>query len=217
MGKPLSYADFAKAIQVNRASVTMAVKSKTLIPIEGKKQIDPDNPLNKAWIQKQEMKGKEWNVNLIYEKEQPIYARQPIGNITENKSKKTDRVITTEDIRKIEIKQKIANLKKTEKQIKLDEIKIQKQEGALIPFDAVKTVYLFSIETFRNTFIQETNSLANIFVERLGGEHRHFIELQKELTEKINDITKVAKESLISGAKGIVDEFKEVRGRGEHG
>ena len=80
-----------------------------------------------------------------------------------------------------------------------------KLEGKLIPFDAVQTVFLYSNELSRSTYLQEVNSLANIFVERLGGSHNHFIELQKELTDKVNEIHKLTKESLLSGLDGIVD------------
>ena len=59
-------------------------------------------------------------------------------------------------------------------------------------------------------------ALATIFMERLGGDHKHYVELQKILAEKINDIQSQTKENLLQGLKGIVAEYQEVRGRGEH-
>jgi len=137
-------------------------------------------------------------------------ASQKKGNQSKNQG-----VTTLDELRKLELKKKKADLKSTEKKIILDELKIQKLKGQLIPYDAVKTVFIYSAETFKNTYQQEVNGLANIFIERLGGEHKHFIELQKELTEKINEIQLMVQEHLIAGLNGIVSEYQEVRERGE--
>ena len=85
----------------------------------------------------------------------------------------------------------------------------------MIPFDAVKTVFLYTVETFRTTYLQEVKGLASIFVNRLGAEHHHYIEIQKDLAQKIETIQKETVENMLAGLNGIVAEFKEVRGRGE--
>lgn len=112
-------------------------------------------------------------------------------------------------------KKRALELRKVKNQVILDELKIQKIKGLLIPYDAVKTVFLFAAETFRSTYLQEVDALSNVFIKRLGGTHDNFVELQKALQEKINDIQKQVKDDLLQGLSGIQAEYKEVRGRGE--
>lgn len=114
----------------------------------------------------------------------------------------------------VEKKRKL-ELKKLQNQIKIDDLKIKKIEGTLIPYEAVKTVFLYAVETIDNTYNQEVDALANIFIKRLDGTHGQFIELKETLSEKLIAIKEQAKEDLLQGIKGIQAEYQEVRGRGE--
>ena len=213
MKNPLKYSDFAKAIQCNRASITMAVKVGTLIAIEGKKEIDPDNPTNQAWILRQEMKGKKFDINLIYnsnlEKKQEIITEQG------KKTEQGKRIISLDDIRKIELRQKVANLKKTEREVKMNDLKIQKMKGELIPFNAASDVFMFAIESYRTTFLQGVKSISNVFAQRLGANHVQFVEIQQKLSETVKLITEEAKITVQNGLENVVKEYQEVRSRGE--
>lgn len=214
MAKELKYVEFAKALGIARASVTMAVQNNSINIVDGKKLIDIDDPINRAWIDKQISKGRTWDLNRIYSKE-PATA-QPVNK--SNKSTKPAKPVVDEyqkQLRDLELKKKLEELRRTENTNRMEEIKIRKLQGTLLPIDAVKTVFLFTIENIRSTYLQDVNGLASIFVERLGGEEKHFKELQRTLVEKINDSTKEARDNTIKGLAGIVDEYKETRGRGE--
>lgn len=224
MDSLLKYSQLAKALDVSNASVSMAIKNGKLYPEEGQKRIDINHPLNKLWIEAREKEGKIFDINRIYKKNndyKPLIQRDDEPEQAEEKSepeskgKKSKKQVTIEDVRKIEVKKKAADLQKTLKETEKLELQIKKIEGELIPYDAIKTVFLYSVETFRNTYQQEVNSIANIFIERVGGDHKHFIELQKELSEKINEIQSLVKDNLLTGLKGIVSEYSEIRGRGE--
>ena len=161
MGRELKYVDLAKALDLTRAYITMAVKRGNLVVDGEKKIIDIDEPINRLWIEKKDKNNK------IYKDDPPII-EEPVKEEKNNDLKPKDKSKNDilEEIRLLELGQKKATLEKTQSAIKLDEIKIKKQEGALIPYYAVKTVFLYSVETFRNTYLQEVNSLANIFIER---------------------------------------------------
>jgi hypothetical protein len=215
MSNPLKYSDFAKAIQCARGSITMAVKSGTLIPVEGKKEIDPDNPVNMAWIAKQEAKGnKKFDINLIYDAGSPAASAEiPANEKPGEKNLRTS--VSASDLVKVDLKVKLANFKKTENENRLSELKIQKMEGELIPTDAASNIFLYAIESYKTSFLQGVKSISNIFSQRLGADHNQYVEIQKQLSESIVSITETAKANVLEGLEAAVLEYKEVRGRGE--
>jgi predicted N-acyltransferase len=202
-------------------------------------------PKNKLWIQNQVAKGRVFDIGRVYDKmtkkiikktatkkKQPVKKENPHKEKFEKKKKTTTKKqqhqenereyqanfeFSDEDPDKENyIKRKRdLELKKQEQAVELDRLKIQKIKGQLIPYDAVQNVFLYTVETFRNTYKQEVDALANVFIKRLGGGHEEFVELQKTLTEKVDAIQSQAKEDLLQGLKGIQAEYKEVRGRGE--
>ena len=213
MSKLLKYSELARALGMSNASISMALKNGIIEKEETEKAINIEKPVNKLWINNQIVRGKVLDLNNIYAKPKPPKPKQQTSN--ESKEITLSKKITgIKDESYIE-KKKALELKKLRQAVKLDALKIQKIEGHLIPYDAVKTVFLFAVETFRSTYLQEVDALSNVFIKRLGGTHDNFIELQKELQEKINEIQATVKGDLLQGLKGIQAEYKEVRGRGE--
>ena len=215
MDKLLKYSQLAKALGVSNASISMAIKNEKLIPEKGKKLINIQLTINKIWIENHPNKfdiNQIFDKKLIKSKEESKKENKQPRELSEFEAYEEKMAIET---RKIDQQQKLASLKKTQYETEKLSLQVKKIEGDLIPFEAVKTVFLYSVETFRSTYLQEVEGLATVFMERLGGDHTHFVELQKELTEKINEIQASVKEGLIQGLKGVVAEYKEVRNRGE--
>jgi len=215
MNNLLKYSQLAKTLGVSNASISMAIQNGKLIPNEKEKRIDIEMSFNKLWIESQMRSGKSFDLNRIFTKEIVKKEEDKEESLKSSYIKETTDTTNFDELRNVEFKQKVATLKKTVKSIKLDDLKIKKLEGALIPFDAVEMVFIYSSELFRNTYLQEIDGLANIYIERLGGTHNQFIELKKELTDKVNEIHALVKENLLNGLDGIVDEYKEIRSRGE--
>ena len=221
MSKLLKFSELAKALGLTNASISMAIKNKTLIPEENQKRIDINSQINKLWIERQIASGRDFDLNNIFKKTNDYKQKLKEENKEQNSNQTSElnnskkRTITVDDIRKIELKKKIAELKRTENAVILDQLKIEKQEGRLIPFDAVQNFFLFVVETFSKTFSQESKSIANIMVNRLGGERKHLIEIQKDLSIKLEELKEQSIKDALSGLDNIVDEYKEVRSRGE--
>jgi hypothetical protein len=229
MNKKLKYSELAKALDVNPGVVGMAVKRNHLRPVlndKGKTVIDLDCAYTIQWLEKQKELGKIFDINRLFDKKGTKQVEKQPTNIGKNVSKSNgkatiqdndqsalDKLLT--DVKEVELKIKKANLEKTLKAIKLDQLKIEKQEGRLIPFDAVQNFFLFVVETFSKTFSQESKSIANIMVNRLGGERKHLIEIQKELSIKLEELKEQSIKEALAGLDNIVDEYKEVRSRGE--
>jgi hypothetical protein len=177
-------------------------------------------------LEKQKELGKTFDINRLFDKKGTKQVEKQLTNIGKNVSKSNgkatvqdkdqsalDKLLT--DVKEVELKIKKANLEKTLKAIKLDQLKIEKQEGRLIPFDAVQNFFLFVVETITKTFSQESKSIANIMVNRLGGERKHLIEIQKDLSIKLEELKEQSIKEALAGLDNIVDEYKEVRSRGE--
>lgn len=218
MAKNLKRAELARVLDVSNASITMAVNNGTLIPNDDK-TIDIDKPVNKVWIDRQIAKGRTFDMNRLFksEKKQHTPKKQPK---TKKKQPEKEETQTEDDksiaeLREIELKIKKANLLKLQKSNQLSELEINKREGKLIPFDAVKTFFLFTVETFIKTYSQESKSLTNIMVNRFGGGKKELIEVQKDLQAKLESIKSNTVKEIEKGIENIIDEYSEVRGRGE--
>jgi hypothetical protein len=215
--KCFTQTQLANALDIPQGIIAMAVKRGNLFK-EGK-TINIDKEINKLWLERQIAQGKTFNINRIYQKPDKTIIKETYKKEEVNapSTKKTTEKTPTEKngLVELEIRKKELDIDRLQKTIRLDEIRIHKLEGQLLPYDSTANIFLYAVETFRASFLQEVKSIANIFVQRLGGEQKHFIELQKELSLKIEEIQAQAKEDIISGLEGIVDEYKEVRSRGE--
>jgi hypothetical protein len=222
MANYLKFSQLAKALGVNNASITMAVKQKTLIATD-EKTIDIANPSNRMWIDRQVAKGRTFNMNMIFEKSQTVipFREKEIESKPENelepekKGKPKNKEDKLDTLRDLEIKQKRATLLRTEKSIKLDDLRIRKQEGLLIPYDEAEFLLIYIVEKIRNTSIQEIDSMTNIYKERFGISHDEYIELKVDLNEIINGIIKESVDELKVGIENIQQIFMENRERGQ--
>ena len=244
MSEILRQVEFAAALGVTSASIAMALRNKKLIRREDK-TYDIDDPTNQLWIRDQIALGKNFEMTKVYEKRSnqkynritPPGKKRQVYKLKEvvvepkpkPEPKKTEptkkpkpkpkpktekRYFTTSDEEYIQ-KKRALDLKQAQNRVKLDELKIKKIEGALIPFDAVKSVFMYAVETFRSTYMQEVDALTNIYIKILGGDQVQYAELQKDLQEKINAIQKQVKSDLMQGIDSIQKEYSEVRSRGE--
>lgn len=220
----IKYSDFAKALELQRASVTMAIKNGKLIADENNKLIDINIAENKIWIEAQVAKGKKWDLNAINKSSNSAQIRPGKERAAPKKDRNNGEQRESIDLdsdphhfklRLLEYEKKQEDIREKRNANILKELDIKKRQGKLVPVDAVEQVFLFSVETMRTVYMQEVTALASILVERTGASDTVYKEMQRELTEKVNDTMKDVKETLLSGLAGIIEEYKELKGRGE--
>lgn len=209
----LRYRDLARALDINQATINMGVKRGHLIA-DDNKLIDTDLAQNKVWIEKQIAKGREFDLNRINLKPEPK-TPTPKSKTPSRKNQPAKDEITISDVRLLEIRKKKAEIKRTESSTKLNELRIEKQEGKLIPYVEAEFLLTYIVEKIRSTSIQEIDSISNIYKERFDISHLEYIEVKKDLTDIINGIIKDSVEEMKSGIKGIQEKYQEVRGKGE--
>ena len=204
----------------------MAVKRDHLIPcvVEGRKMIDITNPHNKLWLKKQEEMGKYMDLNAVFKKPKEVRQQRIAAKKTNGAAKalETPQAVydpklseNLDSLREVQLEIKKATLEKTIKAIALDEIKIAKQLGQLIPFDAAKGFFLHVVESFTKSFDQESKVIADLMLARFGADQNEFIEVKRDLSKRLVEIKKDTVRLLTKGLDQIAEEYSETRSRGE--
>ena len=222
--------EFGLAMGARKNVVSNWINRSGKIIVGSDNKIDVSDPLNKAWIEQCEAEGRfdfdprrifdlNENKELVVKKTPPPPKKKAVEETPEEPAP-----LTSEENKKVSLieRKRKAELKKTEltnknlaKQIDLNDLKIQKQKGALIPFDAAKGLLLFVVESFVSTYIQGVESQLNVLIQRFGGSATEHGELRSELIDVITDLKKEAITNAEEGLDNIADEYAEVRGRGE--
>ena len=224
----LNTSNLAIALGVNKGIITLAKKAGH-INHNSDGMYDITDQKNKFWIERQISKGKVFDISRVINKQ---FKPKKIKNIPAPK----DETIVTEESQQKLIKHKVEveesevdenasgslqkaklklEIKKLKNQDRLDKLKISKIEGELIPVSAVENIFLWAAENFRKTHEQDVDNLINIFIKKLGGEQKDFIEMKKLAMESLAITGNSLKENLIDGLKNAVNEYIDVRGRGE--
>lgn len=109
-------------------------------------------------------------------------------------------------------KLEIKNLKNKDK---LDRLKIMKQEGQLIPVDIARDVFLWASESIIKTYEKDIENMIGICIKTIGGEQSQYGDIRRKLMSRLELTGNDAKEYILQGLKNAVNDYKEVRGRGE--
>ena len=170
--------------------------------------VDPDNMVTILRIIKS---GIKFDLNKALIEEHEEYAgRIEIAGIKTRSKKEQMVVIDIDDLsgkmKQIDYELKKATLQRTKKQTKLDEIRIQRQLGKLIPYQDVDKVFLYAVNSLNNLFMNELKSIADVYHHRFGMSHEEYIELLKELRERYNITITNMREMLVNGLEGIRDD-----------
>lgn len=232
----LKNSELSKALGISMAYINVNIKrGKIVIGSDGR--INLQDKTNKQFIDYQIANGKTFDINNIYikndkskldksnndkSKTKQIQTNVEIKSTTikpkQNKKEQNNNSTDTDQINKFQnlAEQKFKlEVNKLRLDCELKELQKYKIEGSLIPVDAAKNIFLWSIDTFHQTYCQEVQTLANVYVQILGADSKKFANIIKELNQSLIKIKEDAKQNLLIGVAGIVEEYQEVRGRGE--
>lgn len=237
----LKKAQFATCLGVQNAYVIVNIK-RGKIKINNEGMVDLNNPSTKIFIENHIAQGKTFDINRAYQRQETILTEikekkpqknvETIENIEEIKekdieiqdkstkfskkqSKKTLENSESDDYIGLPAEKMRLEVEKLRLHNEIETLKKQKIEGLLIPVDAIHNIFIWSIDTFHNTYQQECNNLANLYSSIVGVDSGKLSKLIKELHSNLNRIKEEAKNNLLSGIDGIIEEYQEVRGRGE--
>ena len=110
----------------------------------------------------------------------------------------------------------IADALIAERKAELAQLAVDKQSGNLMPVDLVDALFVANIQDIFKTFENETVNLASIYCDILAGGNREMLaEIIAELRVRLTEVIKRIEESSQAQMENIIDEYAEVRYRGE--
>ncbi len=119
------------------------------------------------------------------------------------------------EVLSMELRKKRAELQKAEYDAELKRIEIEKKAGKLMPIELVQRILTINIQSIFRTFEGESENVAGIFSEVLGGSRKELAEIIKRMRESLADAIEKAKEDSAAEISQAIDDYAETRSRGE--
>jgi len=172
------------------------------------KKIHIDNPVNKLFINERLAKGETFDLMRINSDSATLkrsnVSRMDIDTL-ENKSK------SFEQFKELELEKKLTEIERIKSQVELNNIKIKKSQGELIPFEEAKFILIRSISEFENSYKAIAESILNI-ANNSGGNYHSSL---KEIHEEIGQASNEAKQTLLKEVENLAAECSELLERGQ--
>ena len=120
-----------------------------------------------------------------------------------------------ETLLNIEIRKKKADLRLIERNAEIKEAQLEKIAGNTIPLDQVMSLMAINYKAIFKSFHSQLKNIASTTVQSLGGTNDDLHTIMKELEQILNHIRDKSKEKAQIDVDRLVEEYSEVRSRGE--
>jgi hypothetical protein len=216
MIKYLTATELGRCLGVKPGIVSMAITRGELKKDEDKK-IDMEDPLTRLWLHKQETKmGRtiDWNRLGGVKAIQSNTVKAPV------QSKKSSAVVVApvevelDEATKLSVRKARVEIERIESVTHLNNIKLEKAKGELIPMDEASTIMTYIVEEIRSTYQQEVDGLVNVYKDRLDLTHAQYLDIKQTLKDIINTTTKDAVDKMRENVDGVQKKYSEVVDRG---
>lgn len=223
----LSKEEFAAMCRTTVAVLNTNIQRNKIIYDKRDKKIDSDDPINKAFFKnyfnrapqnKPKTAKPERQIETLYddvvEKVSKSITKVKLEeDKNERKSRTREKSQATVDWQERKIK---ADALLQEAKAKKEELNLQKLAGKLIPVDLVFNILNIHNHDIFATFQNDAENLASIYCDILaGGDRKKLSEVTEKISERLNAAIKRAKEVSVSSLEIAIDEYSEVRSRGE--
>lgn len=165
--------------------------------------IDDKNPINALFRAKNNAAGVE------------------VKEVLEKKEKKKEGEMPSLDVDRetlvsLEVKKKMADLEKTEGEIRLQKIKEEKLLGNTMPVELVKTIVANLSKSFISEFKNGADDIIRILIKTKEFNHDEISELRGSMATIINGSMKKTLQIAKKEMKAIAENYSEIKGVGEH-
>lgn len=218
----LSKDEFAAICRTTSAVINTNIHRGKLIYDIATKKMDSDDPINKAFFkkykklneEKQAMEKVNEKINTLYdevvEKATVKVAKKQTEDVKKKSKEKSQELVDWTE-RKL-----VADTLLQEARAEKEKLNLEKLAGKLIPVDLVFNIINIHNHDIFATFQNDAENLASVYCDILaGGDRKRLSEITGKLSEKLDDAVRRAKEVSISSIEMAVDEYSEVRSRGE--
>ena len=205
----LSKKEFADSMNISYDTVKKNAQRGNII--KGTKgKIDTDNPTNKLFFDKQMVQN---SVNVPKEKK----TQTKKGTVKAEKvvEKPTGLTKIQKEYAEIELRKKLADLDLVERSAELKKIQLEKSAGNLLPVDLVSTIFSINIQSIFKTLDADIDNMASLYVNRFGGTSRDLAEISEQMRIELSKSIEKCKENASVEIENAVNEFQDIKGRGE--
>lgn len=225
----VSRKEFATICGKSVAIINVNVKRGKIIVRD--KKVDTENAFNKLFVKLcQEKKDKPKpkpkvvvpKVEKLYkEVVEPIDYSSPEYGVTKKetaKQKKERKKQNEKDQETVDwiLRKQIADTLKAERQAELEQIKVDKLAGKLMPLELVNIILKESIHTVFTTFQNDNENLASVYCDILAAGDRSLLsEVNQKISEFLSMSIKKADEVSNSRIQNAISEYSDTRSRGE--
>ena len=199
----LKVKDFVDAYEIKESTVKSYLHRKKLHK-DADGFIDTENPINKLLISELKLKIETNKVGKSNDEKTITVKKSNTVNtngLTESQKQYAD----------IDYRTRVATAETKEREAELKRIQLEKMAGNLLPVELVQSILVINIQNLIKNFEGELENMASIYIT-----DRELLSIattkQKELLAKI--VLK-SKEDAMFEIENSINEYQEVRGRGE--
>ncbi len=209
--------EFAIVVGVSYNTLKQHFSRKKVFKSDG--HVDTEYELNKIYIEKQ-TKGKGLNLSLLEEKEEvtqeqsvPSEAPKPIDHVPQFKS--APKPQKEDSFTKLDKRKKLAEIDKTERDVELKQLQIEKILGQLAPVELIEKILSVNMQHIFKTFENECTNIASEYSEILGGDRNAIADMTKKMRESVKRIVSTTKKKSKQDIEVVISEYATTRNRGE--
>lgn len=114
-----------------------------------------------------------------------------------------------------EIRKKEAEVTLVERNAELKQWELEKKAGNTLPLDMIESVLGINFKAIFKTNFSLANNVAMVIVQQLGGSKEDLHSIRKELENVFDKTVKDAEKKASVDIDKLIDEYSEVRSRGE--
>jgi hypothetical protein len=115
----------------------------------------------------------------------------------------------------IDIAQKKANLNNVQRTAEIKQMQLEKIMGNTLPLDQVMSIMAINYKAIFKSFHAQLKNIASTMVQNLGGTKDDLNAIMIELEQSLNHIKETAKENSNDDIERLVEEYSQIRSRGE--
>lgn len=229
-------AEFATICKTTPAIVNTNVsRGKITVTGHNGKYVDTENALNKIFKKNQLAKAKADKAEQVavkktktaikYDPPKPtthqLYNEvvEKVGTKKESAAEKKAREKKNEEDEEDtnwDRRKKIADALKAEASAEKERLAVEKMMGLLIPVDLTQQIFSINIKNIIYTYEAHMINIASIYCDILaGGDRSRLAEITEKLREKLKYLTDQAQQTAAQEIENTIQDYAEVRNRGE--
>ena len=212
---PIKSIDLARLLHVNKSAISHAIKGRNgnkpklkTIEIDGEILVDTDDEFNKKYI-----------IESCTKRDIPIPSfkgeKQIIQTTNEEKDSEPDFTQEQKELLNLAEEKKKWEIEKLKQSTRKEKLQVEKLSGNLLPIDETSHVLNFVVSNFTGSVRSHVTSFLSLIVKELGGTDEDYKKYMDQFDEGMVEFAENAIEEIASGLDGVVEQYQEVRGRGE--